>query len=68
MVPGANLKSVGTIRDTQKWPRRDKRKDSNLLDYINFNLLSPFTVQKMLNGRKILLDIQKASGPRGGTI
>ena len=64
LVPGANLKSVGTIRDTQKWPRRDKRKDSNLLDYINFNLLSPFTVQKMLNGRKILLDIQKASGPR----
>ncbi|MDP4206868.1 MAG: DUF4954 family protein, partial [Bacteroidota bacterium] len=27
LVPGINLKSIGTIRDTQKWPKRDKRKD-----------------------------------------
>jgi len=63
LVPGINLKSVGTLRDTQKWPKRDKRKDSNLLDYINFNLLSPYTVQKMLNGRNILLDLQQNSDP-----
>ena len=62
LVPGVNLKSVGTLRDTQKWPKRDKRKDSNLLDYINFNLLSPYTVQKMLNGRNILLDLQTNFG------
>lgn len=62
LVPGVNLKSVGTIRDAQKWPRRDKRKDSNLLDCINYNLLSPYTVQKMLKGRSILLSLKKASG------
>ncbi len=62
LVPAINLKSIGTIRDTQKWPRRDIRTDSNLLDFINFNLLSPYTVHKMINGRKKLLAIQESSG------
>ncbi len=62
LVPGINLKSIGTIRDTQKWPRRDKRKDSNLLDLINFNLLSPYTVHKMISGRKKLQSIKEAAG------
>jgi hypothetical protein len=62
LVPGINLKSIGTVRDTQKWPRRDNRKDSNLLDLINFNLLSPYTIHKMLKGRQKLMDIQKYSG------
>jgi hypothetical protein len=62
LVPAINLQSIGTIRDTQKWPRRDNRKDSNLLDLINFNLLSPYTIQKMMNGRKKLKAIRKTSG------
>jgi hypothetical protein len=62
LVPAINLKSIGTIRDSQKWPRRDNRKDSNLLDLINFNLLSPFTVHKMIKGRHKLLAIRKTSG------
>ena len=41
LVPGVNLRSVGTIRDAQKWPKRDQRKDPNRLDQINYNLLSP---------------------------
>ena len=51
LIPGINLQSIGTIRDSQKWPKRDRRKDTNLLDSINFNLLSPYTIQKMINGR-----------------
>ncbi|RIH67268.1 DUF4954 family protein [Mariniphaga sediminis] len=62
LVPAINLKSIGTVRDTQKWPRRDNRKDSNLLDLINFNLLSPYTIQKMVNGLKKLQAIRKSSG------
>ena len=62
LVPAINLKSIGTIRDTQKWPKRDKRTDSNKLDLINFNLLSPYTIQKMINGREKLLAIRKSSG------
>lgn len=62
LIPGVNLRSIGTIRDSQKWPLRDRRKDPNLLDLINFNLLSPYTIQKMINGRAILIDLLKASG------
>jgi hypothetical protein len=62
LVPAINLKSIGTIRDTQKWPGRDKRTDSNLLDFINFNLLSPYTVHKMIKGREKLLSILMTSG------
>lgn len=62
LIPGINLRSIGTIRDSQKWPLRDRRKDPNILDLINFNLLSPYTIQKMINGRKILLGLLKASG------
>lgn len=62
LVPGINLKSIGTIRDTQKWPGRDIRTDSNILDFINFNLLSPYTIHKMINGRKKLIAIKETSG------
>ena len=62
LVPGVNLRSVGTIRDAQKWPKRDKRKDPNLLDQINYNLLSPYTIQKMMNGIRILKDLKRVSG------
>ena len=62
IFPGVNLKSVGTIRDAKKWPRRDGRKDPDMLDCINYNLLSPFTVQKMFKAVGILEVIVAASG------
>ncbi len=62
LVPGVNLRSVGTIRDAQKWPKRDARKDPDRLDCINFNLLSPYTIQKMFKGIKLLQNLQYSSG------
>lgn len=62
LVPGVNLRSVGTIRDAQKWPKRDKRSDPNKLDFINYNLLSPYTIQKMFKGRSILKELKRVSG------
>lgn len=62
LVPGANLRTVGTIRDAQKWPKRDNRKDPHKLDQINFNLLSPYTVQKMWRGAEILDELCAISG------
>ena len=62
IFPGVNLKSVGTIRDAKKWPKRDGRTDSDRLDCINYNLLSPFTVQKMFRAVSILKGILEASG------
>ena len=62
IVPGANLRTVGTIRDAQKWPKRDNRKDPKKLDQINFNLLSPYTVQKMWHGREVLTQVAEQAG------
>ncbi|MGL4992781.1 MAG: DUF4954 family protein [Bacteroidales bacterium] len=62
LVPAANLRSVGTVRDAKKWPKRDKRKGSVKLDMINFNLLSPYTIQKMVRGEEILKQLLETSG------
>ena len=62
IMPGANLKSVGTIRDAKKWPMRDARKDPERLDCVNCNLLSPYTIQKMLNGVAILEKLRQDFG------
>lgn len=62
IVPGINLRSVGTIRDVMKWPRRDRRNDPEKLDCINFNLLSPFTIKKMQKGLEILKSLKEISG------
>jgi hypothetical protein len=62
LVPAVNLRSVGTIRDAQKWPTRDKRKDPLKFDQLNFNLLSPFTIKKMIDGRDLLKNLQSNSG------
>ncbi len=62
LVPAINLKSVGTIRDAKKWPERDRRQDLNKLDSINFNLLSPYTLQKVFNAMQILKQLQETAG------
>ena len=67
LVPGVNLRSVGTIRDAQKWPKRDQRKDPHRLDQINYNLLSPYTIQKMMAGREILKELARVSGETSET-
>ena len=62
LAPGVNLRSVGTVRDARKWPRRDRRKDPQKLDYLNFKLLSPYTIQKMINGRDLLHRLKSTTG------
>lgn len=62
LVPGVNIKSVGTVRDAQKWPKRDRRTDAEKIDQINFNLLSPYTIDKMMQGIKVLENIRELSG------
>lgn len=51
VVPGAMLRSCGLLRDEQKWPTRDRRlkRRIGINDRVTFNVLSPFTVDSMLN-------------------
>jgi carbonic anhydrase/acetyltransferase-like protein (isoleucine patch superfamily) len=67
LVPGINLRSVGTIRDAQKWPKRDRRKDPMKIDQVNFNLLSPYTIRKMFEGRDLLRKIKSVAGEVSGS-
>ena len=62
LYPAINLRSVGTIRDARKWPMRDRRTDPHRLDQINYNLLSPYPIQKMINGCRILKNLQRLAG------
>jgi hypothetical protein len=54
LTPGMNLFTVGTRRDSEKWRKRDKRKDPDVLDLIQFDLLSPYIMQKVLRSLDIL--------------
>ena len=54
LTPAMNLFTVGTKRDTDKWPKRDRRKDPDKLDLISFELFSSYIVEKMIRGSEIL--------------
>jgi hypothetical protein len=56
-----NLFTVGTSRDTAKWPARDRRKDPEKLDIINFSLFNPYVAGKMVNAVTLLDDMAEKS-------
>lgn len=60
LIPGVNIKSVGTIRDSDKWPTRDKRSTTSV-DIINYDLLTPYSAGKMKKGQAILRDLEENS-------
>ena len=67
LAPAVNLRSVGTIRDAQKWPKRDLRAKDGQLDLVNFNLLSPYTIDKMVQGLNVLEQLKSLSGATSDT-
>lgn len=60
-IPGMNLFSVGTVRDGEKWPKRDNRKAPFKRDLIIFDVFSPYTVEKMRRGRDELLSLSEST-------
>lgn len=46
LMPGANLKSYGLVRDIEKWPKRDKRRLKR--DCINFEEYNPYIGQSLI--------------------
>jgi len=57
LTPGMNLFTVGTRRDSEKWPNRDKRTDPEKLDLINFDLFSPYIIQKVATASRTLKEL-----------
>jgi NDP-sugar pyrophosphorylase family protein len=61
VIPALNFFTVGTKRDSSKWPNRDRRKDTNKLDILNFDLLSPYIIGKILKAIDILQQLKNDS-------
>ena len=59
LVPGINIRTVGTWREVGKWPKRDKRPLGSRNDIINFAFPNPYIVQSVLEGKSILEDLLK---------
>ena len=60
--PGVQFYKSGTVRDCMKWPKRDRRTSANKRDNINFEMLNPFTVGKMITAKKLLASLLENSG------
>jgi hypothetical protein len=45
---------VGTRRDSEKWPARDKRKDPDQQDWIIFDLFNPYIAGKIIRAMGLL--------------
>ncbi|MCX6120901.1 MAG: DUF4954 family protein [Ignavibacteriales bacterium] len=58
-VPAMNMFTVGTRRDSMKWPARDGRKDQIKLDLLHFNVWSPFLIGKILHGLEKLKELSQ---------
>ncbi len=61
LVPGINLRTVGTWRDVNKWPKRDVRPLCAREDIINFAFPNPYIIQSVLEGRDILSRLLQTS-------
>ena len=59
LTPAMNLFTVGTRRDSTKWPARDRRKDPSKFDLIHFDLFNPYTVGKMDKALTLLREYSK---------
>jgi len=68
LTPGMNLFTVGTRRDSMKWPARDKRKDPEKADLINFDFLSPYIIQKVIESRRILTELYEKTAKKQDTV
>ncbi|MEA3463260.1 MAG: DUF4954 family protein [Bacteroidota bacterium] len=64
LTPGMNLFTVGTKRDTEKWPKRDKRKDPVKYDLINFEFLSPYIIQKVFVSLDVLAELYEKAAKK----
>lgn len=56
LTPAMNLLTVGTRRDSEKWPKRDKRGE-NKRDLIQFELYNPYIIDRVRKGYDILKEL-----------
>jgi NDP-sugar pyrophosphorylase family protein len=57
ITPAMNLFTVGTRRDCDKWPARDRRKGKEKYDHIHFDLFNPYTAGRIIEGINVLNEL-----------
>ena len=62
LVPGRNLTTVGTYRDINKWPKRDRRPRGRRTSLVEYDWLNPMTIGLCVEGRNILERIRREMG------
>jgi hypothetical protein len=62
IVPGRNIATVGTYRDINKWPKRDKRSALSKKSIVNFDWLSQYTMMEMIKGKQVLEALRNEQG------
>ena len=64
IVPGRNIATVGIYRDINKWPRRDVRIKGSRKSIINYEWLSPLTVNEVVKGHQLLANMRQNAGQK----
>lgn len=62
LVPGRNLTTVGTYRDIEKWPKRDRRAHNGKDSLVQYDWLNPLVIQQCLEGKAVLEQLRAESG------
>lgn len=62
LIPGQNLSSFGTVRDIDKWAKRDARKGPKN-DNVNFEECNPYVGERMRNAVTILSGLLEDDEP-----
>ena len=58
LIPAVNIFRIGTLRDAEKWQKRDKRQGENHLDAIVLDFLNPLVITKIIKGLEVLQNLK----------
>jgi len=58
LIPAVNIFRIGTLRDVEKWQKRDRRQGENHLDKITLDFLNPVIINNIIKGIEILQNIK----------
>lgn len=62
LVPGRNLTTVGTYRDIEKWPKRDRRPKNGRKSLVQYDWLNPLVIQQCIEGKQTLERLRREQG------
>lgn len=61
-IPGRNLTTVGTYRDIEKWPKRDRCPHSGRQSAVQYDWLNPLVLNECYDGISVLEQLRREQG------